>query len=189
MPRPVQRFEGKAAVNIVLEACQKAQMTEVFVVADQKIAEAVSQAVYSTKHVNRGSDYQVLSIDKRVLLDQTRKAANFKMFDVPFGVLELARGLSNTVPAGYDNVVIVSADNVRVTADHIYEVCLDAFEHPEVEAVSSWIEKLIPRGSRGARLHIAWNERARSRRAAHCGARPCVRRGETCRQSCFKVDS
>ena len=142
VPRPVQRFEGKAAVNIVLEACQKAQMTEVFVVADQKIAEAVSQAVYSTKHVNRGSDYQVLSIDKRVLLDQTRKAANFKMFDVPFGVLELARGLSNTVPAGYDNVVIVSADNVRVTADHIYEVCLDAFEHPEVEAVSSWIEKL-----------------------------------------------
>ena len=142
VPRPVQRFEGKAAVNIVLEACQKAQMTEVFVVADQKIADVVSQAVYSTKHVNRGSDYQVLSIDKRVLLDQTCKAANFKMFDVPFGVLELARGLANTVPAGYDNVVIVSADNVRVTADHIYEVCLDAFEHPEVEAVSSWIQKL-----------------------------------------------
>ncbi len=142
VPRPVQRFEGKAAVNIVLEACQKAQMTEVFVVADQKIADAVSQAVYSTKHVNRGSDYQVLSIDKRVLLDQTRKAANFKIFDVPFGVLELARGLAGTVPAGYDNVVIVSADNVRVTADHIYEVCLDAFEHPEVDVVASWVQWL-----------------------------------------------
>ncbi|MBO4352257.1 MAG: aminotransferase class V-fold PLP-dependent enzyme, partial [Eggerthellaceae bacterium] len=47
-----------------------------------------------------------------------------------------------TVPGGYDNVVIVNADNVRVTTDHLYEVCLDAFEHPEVDAVASWIQWL-----------------------------------------------
>ncbi len=142
VPRPAQKFEGKAAVNIVLDACQQAQMTEVFVVTEQSIADVVSQIVYSVKHVKLGSDYQVLSIDERVLLDQTRKAANFKMFDIPFGVLELARGLASTVPAGYDNVLIIPADNVRVTADHIYEVCLDAFEHPEADAVASWISWL-----------------------------------------------
>ena len=51
VPRPVQRFEGKAAVNIVLEACQKAQMTEVFVVADQKIADAVKNVYGETIEV------------------------------------------------------------------------------------------------------------------------------------------
>ena len=141
-PRPLQVFDGSPAVCHVVDACCRAQVNEVFVVAANSFANDVSWAVEMGKRKKNASPVQVVGIDPPVLLDQTRKAANFTMFDVPFGVLELVRGLAGTLLDGYDNALVLNADNVRITADHIYELCLDAAEHPEAEVVASWISWL-----------------------------------------------
>lgn len=142
VPRPVQEFEGMPAVCHVVDACCTAQMRDVFVVTTPALSDAASRAIYSAKRKKNGPNVQIVAVEEYALVDRTREAANFKMFDLSFGEIELARGLAGTEFDGYDNVVIVSADNVRVTADHIYELCLDALDHPEADAIASWISWL-----------------------------------------------
>ena len=140
--RPVQMYKGKPAVCWAVDAMRASQMTAVFVVTSPALSTAVSHAVYGTKRKGGGSNVQVVEIDRHALVERTRLGANFEMFGLPFGMLELARGLADSLFEGYDNVVILESDAVRITPGHLYELCLDAMEHPEVEAVPSWIECL-----------------------------------------------
>lgn len=140
--RPLQVYDDMPAVCKVVESCCHAQFNEVFVVTTSALADSVSWAVQTAKRKKNASPVQVLALDTEVLLEQTRKAANFKMFDLPFGVIELVRGVAGTVVDGYDGAVVICADNVRVSADHLYELCRDANEHPEAEVIASWISWL-----------------------------------------------
>ena len=140
--RPLQRYKDQPAVIWPVESARRAQMNEVFVVSSPALTEGVSNAVYGTKRKGGGSQLQLVEADPAALVERTREAASFEMFGIPFGILEIARALAQTELDGYDNVVILNADNVRITADHLYELCLDAYEHPEAEAIASWISWL-----------------------------------------------
>ncbi len=140
--RPVQPYRGKPAVCWAVEAMGAAQMTAVFVVTSPALSTAVSHAVYGTKRKGGGSAVQVVEVDRQALVERSRLGANFEMFGLPYGVLELARGLADSLFEGYDNVVVLESDAVRITSGHLYELCLAAANNPEAEAVPSWIECL-----------------------------------------------
>ena len=137
--RPLQLFDGRPAVCWTLEACCQAQMAAVYVIAADEIAERVRDALAADDFDRRGVDVRVVASGSAALVERTAALANFKMFDLSSGVITLVRDLAEEAPESYENVVVLSADNVRVTAEHLYELCADAHEHPEAEVVSSWI--------------------------------------------------
>lgn len=139
VPRPLQPFEGRPAVCWALEACCQAQMAAVYVIAAGAIADQVRDAIASDDFDRYGVDVRVVTSDPAELVERTAALANFKMFDLSSGVIALVRDLAEGAPETYGSAVVLSADNVRVTAEHLYELCADAHEYPEAEVVSSWI--------------------------------------------------
>ena len=137
--RPLQAFDGRPAVCWTVEACCEAQVAAVYVIAADEIAEQVRDAVAADGFDRYGVDVRFATADPAALVERTAALANFKMFDLSSGVIALARDVAERAPEGYESAVVLSADNVRVTSEHIYELCADALEHPEAEVVSSWI--------------------------------------------------
>lgn len=127
---------------MTLESMRRSQMTEVFVVVAPSMSDDVSIAVNSNRRKGNGATSQIVEVDSLALEQRTREFSDFEMLGVPFGVLEVARALGDSALDGYDNVVLVDADNVRVETVHYYELCKNALEHPEAEALEAPIEGL-----------------------------------------------
>ena len=140
--RPLQMYEGRPAVCWAVEAAYRAQVGLVYVLTAPEISRDVTHAAYGVYRKKNDPYLQVIECDKKSLIDRTRQAGNVEVFGVPFAVLEIASALVDTEMGGYSHALIMSADAVRVRADHLYELCLEAQAHPDVDAIASWIQWL-----------------------------------------------
>ena len=137
LPRALQVHGEVPVVCHVVDACCRAQLTEVFVVTVPEMSDGVSREVHRAKRKKNSSDVQVVALDQWALDDRAREAADIELFGLNFAELELAGGLAGTVLGGYERVVVVSGDNVDLTADDVYDACLRAIENPELMAAAA----------------------------------------------------
>lgn len=137
--RPLQLFEGRPAVCWTVDAVRGAQVSALYVVASSSLAERVSQVLYGTKRKGGGAMPQVVEVDMAALSDRTAEMGGLEVYGVPFGMLEVARALAQSELDGYDGVIVVDADNVRITPEHVYDLCRDLDERPDLDVVASWI--------------------------------------------------
>lgn len=137
VPRALQVHGEVPVVCQVVDACCRAQLTEVFVVTVPEMSDGVSREVHRAKRKKNSSDVQVVALDQWALDDRAREAADIEVFGLNFAELELAGGLAGTVLGGFERVVVVSGDNVDLTADKVYDACLHAANNPGALALSA----------------------------------------------------
>ena len=140
--RPLQLFEDKPLVAHALRCASMAQVDKVFVLVASEIAQDVSMAVHALKRRRNDPPLDVLEVDASMLLERTRASGDIELFDVPFGVLEVARTLAGEGLQRCEAVFVMRADMPRVTADHLFELCEDWRAHPGTDVVASWIQWL-----------------------------------------------
>lgn len=138
---------GKAAdgsdpdiANAIAQA-KRAHMAAAIVLAVPELSEA---AIEATRNAGKKGTtlVQAMEYDPAAAIPLTREAGDFELFDLPYGLLLTARFVAEGLHDDYDAVMIMDAAQGRITADHLYELCLDLREHPEAEVVESWIQWL-----------------------------------------------
>ena len=126
--------------HAVMQA-KRARVAAAIVLAGPEFAEA---AIEATRNAGKKGTtlVQALEYDPAAAIPLTRDAGDFELFDLPYGLLVTVHAIAESLHDDYDAVVIMDAAQSRVTSDHLYELCLDAHEHPEAEVVESWIQWL-----------------------------------------------
>ncbi|MDY2624955.1 MAG: aminotransferase class V-fold PLP-dependent enzyme [Coriobacteriales bacterium] len=145
-PRPLQEFQGRRAVSYAIEAACRAQVSGIFVLTVEDLLEEVTVAAQETlaSLTEEGLECPVLAFlkyDREEDLATTRQGGNFMLYEVSYGVLGIARRCLEQIPAA-DKVLLLASDQVRITADHLFELCADADDHPGTEVIASWADCL-----------------------------------------------
>ena len=126
---------GANEVAAAIAAARHARMAAVFVLADAPHVQDAREAMLIAGSRGR-TMVQAVEYDEAAAAELTRDAGGFELFGLPFGLLETARVIADSVMDDYDGVVIMDASQAEVTADHLYELCLDRSARPEAEAIT-----------------------------------------------------
>lgn len=140
--RPLQEYQGEPAVCHAVRAAIHAQMGMVYVLTAPEIGGRVTHAAHSVKRKKSDPFVEVLECDVRLMKERTRQAADFEVFGVPYSVLEIAREFVGEGFEGFDGAVIMNADMVRITHDHLFELCQEANGKEDLDVAASWISQL-----------------------------------------------
>ena len=129
------------AVSAAIAAARKARVAAAIVLAEPRWADVAKEAVRTAG--KKGATFvQALEYDPAAAVPMTRDAGDFELVGLPYGLLATFRAVAEGLHDGYDAVLVMDAAQSRITADHLYELCCDAREHPEAEVVVSWIQWL-----------------------------------------------
>ena len=131
---------GIEGIATAIATARRAQLAGVFVLAGPEHVDAALEAVRTCGRKGR-TLVQAIEYDPAAGIELTRGAGDFELFNLPFGLLETARVIADSVLDTYESVLIMDAAQTSVTADHLYEICLDAQER-DVDVVAPWIQKL-----------------------------------------------
>ena len=131
---------GVEGVSRAIAAARQAQMAAVYVLASASRAESAIEAVRTSGRQKR-TLVQAIEYDSSAGIELTRNAGDFELFNVPFALLETAHVIAESALDTYEAIVIMDAAQEKITADHLFEVCLDA-QQRDVEVVASWIQWL-----------------------------------------------
>ncbi len=128
-------------VAAAIEAAKHARLAAAIVLATPEVARAAMEA---TRNVGRKGNtlVQAMEYDPAAAIPMTRDAGDFELIDLPYGLLVTMRAVADSLLDEYEAVIVMDAAQGRITSDHLYELCLDAREHPEAEVVVSWIQWL-----------------------------------------------
>ena len=128
-------------IDWALTQAKRARVAAAIVLAAPAL---VDVAIDATRSAGRKGNtlVQALEYDPSAAIPLTREAGDFELFGLPYGLLMTARAVSEGLHDDYDAVLIMDAAQDRIASDHLYELCLDAREHPEAEVVESWIQWL-----------------------------------------------
>ena len=140
--RPLQTYNDRPLVAYAIETCARAQVKRIAVLTAPEIADDVRAAVsVETKRLAQAGvkvgEVEFVMYDRTTDVEMTRQAANFYLNDLSFYILDLGRKLVNRAKA--ESLFVVSADQVRVTEHHLFEIAQDLQDHPDAEGVLSWI--------------------------------------------------
>ena len=125
-----------------LETACASQAAAVYILAKPEYADKAAKALREVRH-SKNQMVEAMEYDLSAAVGMTREAGNFELFSqLSFGLLETMRVVASTLLDDYKFVIAVDSAQENVTADHLYEVCEDALQHPEAEVVVSWIQKL-----------------------------------------------
>ena len=137
VPRPLQVYEGKTCLQWTVEAVAGAQVPVLAVLTSPALEERVRRAVAGC--VVADSVVEVLVRDAGAQDEATYWAHGLELFDVPYGLLKDIRDAASRSFPAYENLLVCSCDQVRVTTAHLHELGSDAARYPEADAVTSWI--------------------------------------------------
>lgn len=133
-PRPLQRFEGKPLVARVAECAEKARFASAFALVGGTDADRAE-----VERILAGQDISFIDYDVDAAYRATIDACGFTLYDLPKGLLDYAKRALDVTPEA-DSVMIVSCDQVRITPDHLFEVCKTFRSDPALDVVASWIQ-------------------------------------------------
>ena len=149
-PRPLQRFEGTTTTSIAAMRALEARFACVYVLAGGTPEErgaleaAVSNDIAAADGGGNEACQEVgqidfIPFDADKAYRATVDACGFTLYDVPKGVLDYAaRALEDNPNA--DSVMLLSCDQVRITAGHLFEICSIFRNNPTRDVVASWIQ-------------------------------------------------
>ena len=128
-------------IAAAITAARRARMAAAIVLAGPACIEVAAEA---TRNAGKKGNtlVQAMEYDSAAAVPLTREAGDFELIGLPYGLLVTTRAVADSLLDEYDAVVVMDAAQDRITADHLYELCLDACKQPEAEAVASWIQWL-----------------------------------------------
>lgn len=132
---------GDPDVAGAIEAAKHAWTAAAIVLATPEVA---SVAMEATRSAGRKGNtlVQAMEYDPAAAIPLTREAGDFELFDLPYGLLVTLKAVADSLLDEYEAVLVMDAAQDKVASDHLYELCLDAREHPEAEVVVSWVQWL-----------------------------------------------
>ena len=142
LARPLQLFEEKTALEHALRATMRAQVGMVYVLTVPQLSQEVKRLAYAIKRRKDDPEVQVFEVEPDALRSRTREMGNMELFDVPFVFLEIAQALAGDGFNRFESMLVMRADMVRITEDHIFELCEDFARRKKVDVVASWIQWL-----------------------------------------------
>lgn len=128
-------------ISTAIAAARNAQVAAAFVLASATRAQDAAEAVRTSGKRGR-TLIEAIEYDPAAAIELTRDAGDFELINLPFGLIETARIIAESSLDGYESVILMDAAQNHVTADHLYELCIDAQQHPDAEVIVSWIEQL-----------------------------------------------
>ena len=142
LARPLQLFDGTTALEHALQAAIRAQVGMVYVLTVPQISQEVKRVSYAIKRRKDDPVVQVFEVEPDALLNRTREMGNVELFDIPFAILEIAHALAGDGFNRFESMLVMRADMVRITEDHLFELCEDFSRRKNAEVVASWIQWL-----------------------------------------------
>lgn len=136
--RPLQNYEGKPCVTWAVESALEAGFAGVAVLAVPSLIQAIEDAVRRDASDNARS-VRIIAYDNEAGRRKTRDACGFQLFGLGFGLLDEIRRIACEIAPACTRIAVLGCDQVRMDAQHLSELCEDAIEQPDVDAVSSWI--------------------------------------------------
>ncbi len=138
VPRPLQTYKGIPCVQWAIEAACRARVSSVIVIASVQLEREISDVA---AHCDTcGVDVRVVTRNPLLEREDTLAASNLEIFGVPYGRLAAMLTWAAEADESFERILVMSCDQVRVGARHLYEVLSDALHHPESGVVTSWIQ-------------------------------------------------
>lgn len=136
-PRPLQRLEGATVTSRAVACALHSHFAKTYVLAGGSKSE---RALLKDSVCNETRGNVIfLDFDAEQAYRSSVDACGFALYDIPKGILDYAaQALSETPNA--DSVVLLGCDQVRITTNHIMEICRTFREDPSLDVVASWIQ-------------------------------------------------
>ena len=142
-PRPLQVYNDMPVIFYALEAAIKAHVKAIYILVHPQIKDQVDNVVQSLSTTKQLASYEIppiklIDYDKDADIEKARDAAWFDCFDLSYSVIDTARTcIMNDSQASH--IIVMRSDMVRITHNHLYEICNDALVKSKTEIISSWI--------------------------------------------------
>ena len=122
-------------IAAAIAAAKGARVAAAMVLSTSEFAEVAAEA---TRNAGKKGNtlVQALEYDPAAAVSLTREAGGFELFGLPYGLLVTMRAVADSLLDDYEGVLVMDAAQSDVTANSLYELCLDASEHPEAETVA-----------------------------------------------------
>ena len=132
---------GIPDIVCALTQAKQARVAAAIVLAAPALADV---AIEATRNAGRKGNtlVQALEYDPEAAIPLTREAGDFELMGLPYGLLATVHAVAEGLHDDYNAVLVMDAAHDRITADHVYELCFDAREHPDAEVIAS-LTKLI----------------------------------------------
>lgn len=127
---------GNPDIATAIAMAKRLHVAAAMVLSTSEFSEA---AVEATRNAGKKGNtlVQALEYDPAAAIPLTREAGGFELFGLPYGLLVTMHAVAESLLDDYEGVLVMDAAQCCVTASHLRELCLDAFEHPEAEVVAS----------------------------------------------------
>ena len=133
--RPLQIYEGRPVIACALDAAASAGASSITVLTRPSLEAAITRAI-DALDIAPACPITVATLNEADEIAATRAAANFELFGISKGKLDFAAQAIKAAKA--DLAYILSADQVRITADHLSALRED-FDGHDVEVVLTWV--------------------------------------------------
>lgn len=139
----VLALDPQAEIDVAhaIAEARAARVPAVFILACPQCTEAALDAVRTSGRKGK-TLVQAVEFDVSAAVPQTRDAGDFELFELSYGLIAAMKAIADSALDTYDSILVMDAAQVKVTADHLYEACLDLQEHPGTDVVASWIQWL-----------------------------------------------
>ena len=129
----------ESTVGAAIDALCGARMPCAVVLADAEHEQRARTAIERAGSRWPDASVELVSYDELAAVPATRDAADFELCGLPFGLLVVLRQEARRVQGDFESLVVLDAGATNVTSDHLFELCQDFGEHPDVNAIASWI--------------------------------------------------
>ncbi len=130
---------GKESIAAAIRAACNAHMPAVFVFVDEAHRADAALAVDAVREETREALIELVEYDGRAAVAMTREAADFELCEISYGLLVAMRAAAERAGLEYDAIIALGAGPTGITCHHLFELCEDRMQHPDSNAVISWI--------------------------------------------------
>lgn len=130
-------FTKKVCINHTLEAACKTQTNAVSIITTAKLKKKIEAAI-SNASIS-GCDAKILTIDSKLTKSAKHNAAGYDVFNISHDLLQFMHDEACKIDSAYQNIIVLSAVQPNITAEHICELYAETKEHKRADIVTSWI--------------------------------------------------
>ena len=130
-------FSKKVCINHALEAACKIQANTTCIITIAKLKKKIEKAI-SNASIN-DCNIEILTIDSNPTKSAKHNAAGYDVFNISHDLLQFMHDEACKIDNAYQNIIVLSAVQPNITAEHICELYAETKEHEGADVITSWI--------------------------------------------------
>ena len=130
-------YNEKPCIQHVLDAVCKTQKNTVNIITTEKLAKEIEEASSSADTNN--CKVKVLTVDEEIIKGTQSNGAGYDVFNISHTLLKFMRNEAYKIDSTYQNIIVFSSEQVRITPEHICELYSETKENEAADVITSWI--------------------------------------------------